>query len=546
MLSFYLPINGVTTSGVHPPFAWGTSGSSGVLIPTGQESVAVTVKAFDDTIVERLYETLDIKIVSAKNQWDSNIHYAFAKYEPEKESPFSPNYDPNYEPPPGSLLHFKIEDNDTLDLQKVVFQGVRATFQSDPDPITGQTISWVYHSMLNPNVSHWWKGKQLDKNPSVGYVPVAYSSQNQLQAKAFWANTQIDLDIINDLYVYFEVDINGVRQSNTVQLVNSGGTLNMGAALAELAQIFATYLQGKKAIYDPGFTLTWKFYVGADGNTKTRTAGTSTSCLYLMYDTPSTTLYHTVVHTGCAAANGQTTQDGVFNAIWGEFDGKKMYGYTITNGAVVPRKETVIVNGNSEEVDVVLKYYGRDTTGPAGEALAMQKLRAVGTPSPTGGYTDVTYPESTSLARELRKNNNATIKTLLQYGDGNCGVWGDFMKDVLAVQGIASTKIVIQAKNGKELRVDGNLAGQGGIPRESIWIDHVVVEYVHDNDGQNQNVSKIYDPSYGKEYGVKVTALSNFISYVIGIGRIEQPGINGYGAVFVREKDAEVSDFNPL
>ena len=51
------------------------NGTTTVTIPAGQESVAVTVKAFDDTIVERLYETLTISIASATLQGNPNVAY---------------------------------------------------------------------------------------------------------------------------------------------------------------------------------------------------------------------------------------------------------------------------------------------------------------------------------------------------------------------------------------------------------------------------------------------------------------------------------------
>jgi len=80
--------------GIYYSITWQSGGDLVVLIPVGRESVGIIVQAVDDTIVERLYETLDITIVSAKNQWDSNINYAFAKYEPEKKTLLAPTMSP--------------------------------------------------------------------------------------------------------------------------------------------------------------------------------------------------------------------------------------------------------------------------------------------------------------------------------------------------------------------------------------------------------------------------------------------------------------------
>ena len=493
MLSFYLPINGVTTSGVHPPFTWQSGSDPVVLIPIGRESVSVIVQAVDDQIVERLHETLDIKIVSATLWGNKNVHYAFAKYEPEKEDPFNPNYEPNYEPPPGSLLYFKIEDNDTLDLQKVVFQGILPGFKSDPDSL-GNSIIW---DNTNSNVSHWWKGKLLDKNPSVGFVPAAYSSQNQLQAKAFWANTQIDLDIINDLYVYFEVDINGVRQSNTVQLVNSGGTLNMGASLAELAQTFEALQQVKKAEYKPSFTLTWKFYVG--GDEKHRNAGESKSCLYVTYDDPQTgNLYHSVIDIGCRAADGETTEQGVFNKIWAKFESSNnssidIYRVVIENGVVNPAKATVKDSqGNIIEQGNELYYYGIAATPPSGW---------------TPDYPVPSNPiNQYSVARHI--TSVAGSQKILQHRDGICDDWGGFFLDIVQAQGNTNAKIAWVRANDLRPFWVSLMAVNAGLgkhhnqsPLERSWEGHVIVFYNNTH----------YDTSYGINYGDTTNCVSTFI-----------------------------------
>ena len=48
------------------------------------------------------------------------------------------------------------------------------------------------HNIFNGNTKawgagpHWLKGEMLDRSPSVGYVPVAYSSQNTIWTRAKW------------------------------------------------------------------------------------------------------------------------------------------------------------------------------------------------------------------------------------------------------------------------------------------------------------------------------------------------------------------------
>ena len=112
-----------------------------VTIPKGQTSVTLTIQAIDDNIVERLFESVVVSIVSARDSSGCTF-YAIDE----------------------SALKFKIKDNDTLDLQKVVFTNNLA-LQSDPDPTTGVPTPWTGSA----NISHWqkrmtagpfWKSKQ--------------------------------------------------------------------------------------------------------------------------------------------------------------------------------------------------------------------------------------------------------------------------------------------------------------------------------------------------------------------------------------------------
>ena len=490
-----------------------------VTIPVNQTSVEVKVKTIDDTIVERLYETLDIWIVSAKLQGNANVNYAFAKYEPEKESPFSPNYDPFYVAPPGSLLHFKIEDNDLLDMQKVVFQNVR-DLQSDPDPTTGVSTPWT-----GANVSHWEKNKQLNKDPNAGYVPVAYSSQDEIWARAKWLGN-VDPAVENALWAYFELTVgSNIHKSNPVHLTKgSDGSWVVDGESFKLPKKIATIYDGQQAMYIPNFTLTWKFYVG--GDEFHRNAGVSNSCLYVTYDTPAAgaVLYHTVVHTGCVAANGITpatsgnVDQPIFDAIWNKIKDRNNYSVKIANGVVV----------NNE----LLMYYGRESNNPtAKEEMYLESVNGVIQTPPS---------QLPSKAREFAGNatcDTHTTKGLLAKADGTCSAWTNFMVNVLGAQGISATRMGIEANQigsvvggpYNAFKVKGN-AGQGTAnPKESIWWSHAVVGY----DG------KIYDPSYGKEYGVQSGALTQFMTQCVeSVGTFTLApagGIQGYGKVYVAQ-----------
>jgi hypothetical protein len=422
-----------------------------VTIPAGSESVDVKFKAVDDNIIERLEESLMITMVSAVN---GSIQYAIDD----------------------EFFEISFVDNDKLDLQKVVFTNNLTNFMSDPDS-NGNAIAWG-------NGPHWVKNQQLNRDYTSGYVPVAYSSQEELCARGKWkvlAGQSIDPAIANDLYVYFEVNINGVRQSDKIKLIPSPSDNSwvLDNVSARLAQTFAA-LQGQKAVYNPGFQLNWKFYVGTEGSTKSRDAGESTSCLYVTYDTPQTTnLYHSVVHIGTVAANGVTAattgnaDQPIFDAIWAKFSGNNicLYSVVIENGAVNDSK-----SGNE------LYYYGIvDTASSFGLTVA-------------------------------RTNNVSNVLGLLQYKDGCCGAWSSFLVGILTAQGLQANQTYVAGLMGpfdrsgqkayhKFLCADSSIGKHHNqIPLENKWINHWIVKYN----------GLYYDSSYGISYSGIVEIIQSF------------------------------------
>ena len=472
----YLLYTDTGPSGGWQQLIWGQGGCPTVVtIPTGQTSVNVTVKAVDDSIVEKLHETLTISVASAKNSGNSNINYACDT----------------------GVLNFKIEDNDLLDLQKVVFQGVLPLL-SDPDPNTGQSISWA-------SGPHWLKGEILHRipwtssgmaplngngAPMAGYVPLAYSSQDNMAARAKWWGN-VDPAIENDLYVYFAAYLGGndVFSTHVPLTKGSDGSWGMDNVSAQLLETFEEIL-GKSALYNPNLQLMWSFYVG--GDTKHRNAGISHSCLYVTYDDPEATLYHTVVHTGCVAANGVTpatsgnVDQPIVDAIWTKFSGISLYSVTIENGAVTETKL-----GNE------LYYYGKVAKDAQGNDL------------PKSEPTIYPFDTKQSIADEY---NVIATEDLLRYKDGSCDAWGNFFIDVLAAQGISSQlKQVTIAPGTGNLPL--NIPGVGGTAHLSNTPLNMVMS---PNDGKHHGVTPLkrlfkahaivqygdsyYDPSYGEKY----------------------------------------------
>ena len=437
-----------------------------VTIPKGQTSVTLTIQAIDDMIVERLYESVEIGIVSARDPSGCTF-YAIDE----------------------SALKFKIKDNDTLDLQKVVFTNNLSQFCSDPDA-NGNTEAWG----AGP---HWLKGEilhrkawtysgmaPLDGNgaPTAGYVPVAYKSSDVMWARAKWWGN-VDPNIENDLYVYFSAYIGGTSvASMPVHLIRGDdGSWVMDNESAKLSQTFAQ-ICGQYAMYNPDLQLTWKLYVGAEGAPTARNAGISYSCLYVTYGNAGSNppampspLYHSVVHIGCKAAQGQSTEQGVFDAIWAKFAGDNicLYSVAIENGAVNDAKA-----GNE------LYYYGKVAVDP------------------------ITGLQSTVA----RINSVGVTVGLLQHKDGCCGAWAAFLRDTLNAQGLQANLSYIGGLMGpfdrsgqdayhKLLCADSSIGiHHNQIPLENKWINHWIVKY--DN--------SYYDSSYGISYSGKTDIIQSF------------------------------------
>jgi len=215
-----------------------------------------------------------------------------------------------------------------------------------------------------------------------------------------------------------------------------------------------------------------------------RNAGVSTSCLYVTYDNPQTpNLYHSVVDIGCRAANGQATEQAVFDSIWAKFESDStgninIYRVVIEGGVVNPAKA-----GNE------LYYYGISAT--------------------TTGWTPEDTPSSpANQYTVVRQIASFGTKKLLQYRDDTCDGWADFFLDIVKAQGNANVKLgQIWANNLPAFQIS-LVAVNAGLgkhhnqsPLERSWSGHSIVFY---NDAY-------YDTSYGINYGGTTSCVTTFI-----------------------------------
>ena len=140
----------------------------------------------------------------------------------------------------------------------------------------------------------------------------------------------------------------------------SGGLL-VGASLqSTFAAIFGT----QKAYYEAASTLTWEYRIdGEDGGE----FGQSKNPFYVTYNDPlaGTKLYHTVVHTGCVAANGVGgNEQAVFDAVWNKFKSLHI-------------RKVNLVNGQVEEGELLM-YYGLAPIDPNNTIKSSLAIESIG------------------------------------------------------------------------------------------------------------------------------------------------------------------------
>ena len=459
-----------------------------VSIPTNSESVRLKIKATNDSMIERLYESLDVVIVSAKK---GSIEYAI---------------DP-------TVHHLQIKDNDVLTLETVQYKN-NEDLKSDPDS-SGASTSWK-------DKIHWRKNQPSET------LPVAYSSNKVLTTDATFSG-DVDPAIRNQLKVCYQVI--GIAEGDVSDWKNVSTTGTVSVTNCGWVSSFAEFMNVQEIVLSiPVLTLHWWFAVGdePENDNHRHVQGDSQNPLYVILRTPRSDLYLTSVHTACNAAHGVSplnapqnpgeTQDEwqarkdkpVFDAIWEKFAGLSIKKAKLQNGLVI---ETSL-----------LTYYGKISTDTT--ILNQLEIESIG---------DVIQSPSqfASVAREQALTNYqyGYIPSLLFYQDGTCGVWTWFMIHVLGTQGIKANAHRIQVKPGisvNSFKVNSSAAGQGTTtPKECIWGDHGVVEFG----------GYVYDPSYGLEYGVKANALAVFMSQSvesIGTTRKKKPNeaTQGYGEVY--------------
>ncbi|MBQ9372444.1 MAG: hypothetical protein IJU03_09660 [Thermoguttaceae bacterium] len=476
-----------------------------VTIPAGANSTTITIEAIDDSIIERLYETLSFRIVSA---WSTSNSFSYDS----------------------TSYAIKIKDNDSLYLDTVQYLG-NIDLVSDTQGTFG---------------THWGNATHWVNNYPQYTLPVAYSSYNVMQCESVTiGNVDPEVDVTVRFGWKYR-DLNGV-----LQIAYSNWTsrsISTGISTNQLLNQFRTLFGDESAYYDLDSCLEWEFRVNNEDRGDDGRFGGNVNPLYVTYKPPvgyPNGVYHSVVDIGCRAAHrtaGGDSEQTVFIKIWDKFETLTINKVDLIQG--------IVSQGE------LLTYYGKDVSNnsmiiPVKNHLSINKI----------GTNDYSLTQLPSLARELsvfpsqhydansqqlrhptESINAYTTDSLLYFKDGLCGTWDDFATDVFAAQGITVTKVSISVNNidgyqYPRFQVKNNVQGQGNIiPRENTWLNHALLLY--------NNV--IYDPSYGTSYGSISSFKNNFINKVDSVGhRIDATGTASqlhYGYWYIPDKTASQNE----
>ncbi|MDR2439082.1 MAG: hypothetical protein LBE12_06910, partial [Planctomycetaceae bacterium] len=336
--------------------------STTITIPVNKTSVDLAIEVIDDNYVEKLYESYSITITSAT--------YGSVQYSKSGSASGT------------------IKDNDKLALEMVSFTN-NLNLISDTEGSFG--TSWQ-------SGPHWISEYQNQT------LPVAYSSGNNNNILSCVASIsgQVDPVIYDSVEVRFTWSGGGT--SEWVRFLGDG------SYAAELSETFTELFGQQQAYYEEDSTLTWEFRVEDEDR---GTLGESINPIYVTYNDPvaGTTLYHTVVHTGCVAANGVGgTEQMVFETVWNKFQSLS-----------IPKINLV---GGSIEEGETLTYYGKDCS--VSEVDAIKSILPI-----TSVNNTIQSPSQfPSLARQFARTNISTLtwttQGLLLKTDGTCGAWQDF------------------------------------------------------------------------------------------------------------------------
>jgi hypothetical protein len=321
----------------------------------------------------------------------------------------------------------------------------------------------------------WLAGSSPTSSPTQDY-PICYTRSG--------VNTNVvDMTIDAQLHVtglsggHYEIEAHFTSPSDIT--VSTKASLSNGVLSGEVN------VPGESNIGVYNTTVVW--YISEDGGKtwiKAAGSGSTTNKTYVTGGNPAgSQLLDTVLNTGCRAAAGQTTYNGIVNSIWDTFHTRRI----------------LEADGNS-----LMHFWGATSTN----------------------------------------NNNAasdfTTAGLVSQADGHCQAWASFLVDVWGAQGILASAWSIRPNDAYSARyeallrskVEGftvktgvsqggtTIAGTGGAG--GYFDGHAVVRLGKGGSGGTY----IYDPSYGEGYATEQTwrdASEDQIYYLLADGVTQYP-----------------------
>ncbi|MBP5622632.1 MAG: hypothetical protein J6X44_11530 [Thermoguttaceae bacterium] len=473
----------LNTHGTLTPIVPDRRGRFTVRIQENDRFATVVVKAVDDTLVERLEETLTFSVAEAKG------YPPLIKYAVDSES-----------------FTVRIRDDDKLFLNTLQYRN-NLNLVSD----SAETFGTRWQDAV-----HW----RTDDRALT--LPVAYSGDATMSCNVTVAGQR-------DYSQTFQIRMKWNYGEATAY--SAWATVCDNFAELDLKDSFSELFGRPKAYCDPKAILEWEFRTtseetrGSDGD-----MGSSVNPLYVTYKAPTNVgrfCFHSLVHLGCLAASSAEGDDArVFQALWNMIASKSITKVKLSDGAVVD--------------DELLYYYGKEVSPDVNVSLS--DVRKSLSATYDHRLTKYVVDQEPSLARQVELDSGnpygsgLTVDTLLRYKDGTCGTWQDFAVNLCGIQGLKCVRVdvVVNDETYNAFKIDPKLVGQGKTtPRENSWDGHALFQY-----GEN-----VYDPSYGLSYGPRDSFLGVFASNLHSVGK-ESPAVYGsYGWTYVVGTDVDLVSY---
>lgn len=334
----------------------------------------------------------------------------------------------------------------TIQLHSIDFIGPGSiAIQSDPNLDNGESISYSFQEWLDNNNDGIINLAQGDRQYPAGYV----SGSQIILAPEFnviSATSSANYPALSIL----------VRATGPDGLGTNPTAL--GSPLA-----FTEVLPAHTVKYEQAFVITWQ--VTTDGGSHWSTVATSQNAMYLTYDVQTSTspIYESIIYLSTMNASGNTSPKDIVEDIYADF-----------------------MDLDVRSVDgAQLSYWGPTSMGRTLEWLQANRSTVDLSTVSAGGMN----PDGTHDNLEVTQ-----VKGLLRFADGQCGAWQKFLMELLKVQGLSPTGIMILPDANPTSNTNahfGFLVKNWTFTGSGFWASQGVT------DGYDYSMQEILDPTTG-------------------------------------------------